>query len=461
MSAAPASTVLRGRRAAPFQAPRLASIAGPMFAEMALGLLSGLVGTALAARQGDAMGAAFGLANQVAAMLFVLFRIVGAGIGVVIAQALGGGHRGAAERSARAAIGASTWVGGGCALLALAAAWPLMRLMHAPADVLPQAAGFLQWLAPTVLLDAWLTALATVLRSHLKVRSTLKVMLLMQLLHLGLAWPMMTAWGWGLAGYAWALLLARGVGIALLLWLWRQELGVAVQRADWWRLQLATLRPMLAVGLPGAAENIAWRLAYMTSIAVVGSLGTVALATHAYVMQVVHLLLPFSMAIGLSAEIVVGHLVGAGQLHSANRLVRRSLARGLGLAAVVALCAALAGPWLMRRFTADPRIIVLGSQVLWLVVAVETGRCFNLVLVNTLRAAGDARYPVTAGAVSFAAVLAGGSWLLGVGLGAGLAGVFAAYAADEWLRGLLMWRRWVSLGWVPFARRAHRRLQRH
>jgi Na+-driven multidrug efflux pump len=49
---------------------------------------------------------------------------------------------------------------------------------------------------------------------------------------------------------------------------------------------------------------------------------------------------------------------------------------------------------------------------------------------------------------------------LGVGLGWGLAGVWAAYAADEWLRGLLMWWRWTTHGWVPHARAAHRRLKR-
>jgi pullulanase len=66
-----------------------------------------------------------------------------------------------------------------------------------------------------------------------------------------------------------------------------------------------------------------------------------------------------------------------------------------------------------------------------------------------MRASGAGRR-----ALSMAVVLAGGSWWLGVHLGWGLAGVWIAYAADEWLRGLLMWRRWRSLAWVPQARAA-------
>jgi Na+-driven multidrug efflux pump len=98
--------------------------------------------------------------------------------------------------------------------------------------------------------------------------------------------------------------------------------------------------------------------------------------------------------------------------------------------------------------------------LLWWTVLLEPGRTFNLVVINALRAAGDARYPVQVGAVSMAVVLAGGSWLLGSVLGWGLVGVWIAYAADEWLRGLLMWRRWVRLQWVPMARQSRRRLAR-
>jgi len=51
--------------------------------------------------------------------------------------------------------------------------------------------------------------------------------------------------------------------------------------------------------------------------------------------------------LGLSAEILVGHLVGAGRLHEAHRLVRRLVGRGLLVAAGVSLLAALLGRWLM------------------------------------------------------------------------------------------------------------------
>jgi putative MATE family efflux protein len=443
-------------------APRLLPLALPLFAEMALGIGMGLVGTLLAARLGDAQGAAFALCNQVLAMLFVFFRIIGAGVGVVVAQALGANKRDAADAAARAAWGASSWIGAICMVLAGVFARPLLQVLNAPPEVLPLAVPLLQLMAPAVLLDAWNSTAGSVLRSHLHARSTMVVNLSMQVLHLALAVPLMGGvfgWsGWGLAGYAVALLAARAFGLGLFLQTWRSRLGGLPRGADWWQWRRLALQPVLHIGLPGAAENVAWRAAYVVSVAVVGSMGTVALATHAYTMQLIMFILLPAATLGLSAEIMVGHLVGAGRLHQADQLVRRLLGRGLLMALGVSLVVALAGRWLMGWFTADAKIIAGGALLLWLTIALETGRTFNLVLVNALRAAGDARFSVQAGAVSFALVMAGGSWLLGAHLGWGLVGVWVAYAADEWVRGLLNWWRWARLGWLPAARQMHRRL---
>ena len=284
-------------------APRLLPLAGPLYAELLLGVLVGLVCTVLAARQGEVSGAAFGLAEQIAAMLFILFRVVGAGLSVVVAQALGSGQVALADRTARASLGAASWIGGGCCLLAIAFAPPLLRLLQAPPELMHLATPLLQWLGAAVLLDAWNTCLVGVSRAHLKARATLRVVLLMQASHLVLAWPLMT---WtqpggapmGLQGYALALLASRLLGMVLLLRLWRDTLGLVVLPGHFSRIDRAALAPVLRLGLPGAAENIAWRLAYMVSVSVVGAMGTVALATHAYAMQIQHVLLLSALAAG-------------------------------------------------------------------------------------------------------------------------------------------------------------------
>lgn len=451
-------------RAAPdSRRPRLFAVAWPLFVELGLGIAVSVAGTLLAARVSDTAGAAFALANQVGATLFVVFRIIGAGIGVVLTQALGAGHAAAADRVARAALAASTWVGGAVALAAAGGARALLSAMNAPPDVLALAAPFLLALAPALLGDAWNAAMASVVRSHLHTRDTLVVIVCMHLAHLALAVPLMTgAAGWpalGLTGYALALGASRALGLVLHLGLWRWRLGLRPRWRDWLWAPRAELAAMLHIGLPGAAENIGYRLAFMASVAAATQLGAGALATHAYTSQLMYGVLLFGLATGLAVEILTGHLIGAGQWHAAHRLVRRALARGLAASIAIAAAVALLSPALLRGFTDDPAIVQAGVGLMWITVALEPGRTFNLVLVNALRAAGDARYPALAGAASMVGVLAGGSWLFAVVLGWGLPGLWLAYTADEWIRGLLMWHRWSTLGWLPHARAARRRLR--
>jgi putative MATE family efflux protein len=440
----------------------LRSLAGPLLLELLLGMAVGIVGTVLAARLSDTAGAAFALSHHVFGTLFIVFRIVGAGVGVVVTQALGGGRRERADAVARAVLGASTWIGIAIALPTALGAGGLLRVMQAPAEVLPLAVPLLVGLAPAMVLDAWNASMTAVLRAHLRARETLAVMVAMQLVHLALMGPLMFGLGplpaLGLPGYALAVMAARALAIALHLWLWRQRLGLRPQLADAWRLRLPELAAVARIGLPGAAENLFYRLAFMVSVAVAGSLGAAALATQAYAQQVIMVVLLFGLSTGLSVEVLVGHLVGAGRLRQAHALVRRALALGLAVSVAVAALAALAGPWLLRLFTHDAAIVAAAGTLLWWTVLLEPGRTFNLVVINALRASGDARYPVLAGAASMVVVLAGGSWFLGSWLGLGLPGVWIAYAADEWLRGLLMWRRWARLGWVPHARASRRRL---
>jgi putative MATE family efflux protein len=443
---------------------RLLPLAWPLFIELWLGIAVGIVGTALAARSSDTAGAAFALANQVTPMLFIFFRIIGAGIGVVVTQSLGAARRDRADALARAALGASSWVGGLCTLGSFFGAHALLQLLNAPAEVMPLAEPFVMALAPVLIFDAWNASMASVMRAHLRGRDTLVVIVVMHLVHLSLALVLMLGAGplpsFGLVGFAWAMLASRVVGVVLHLYLWHVRLSLRPSLQDFWRLPRAELGAIAHIGLPGAAENIAYRLCFTVSVAVLATFGASSLATQAYASQITYLGLLFGLATGFAVEILVGHMVGAGRLHEAQALVRRALLRGLVVSVLVTVAVALGGAQLMALFTNDPAIISLGATLLWCTVLIEPGRTFNLVVVNALRAAGDARYPVMAGAASFIVVLAGGSWLFGKLLGFGLVGVWLAYAADEWIRGLLMWQRWRSLRWVPHARAARRRVLR-
>ena len=433
-------------------------------AELVLGFGVGLFGLWLASRESDTASAAFALSNQVLGAFFLLFRIISMGVSVVITQNLGAGNVTGANDIARASLGASTWLGIGAALVVFFGAGPLLGLLNSPAPVLAIGEPYLKMLSLALLLDAYNASMASVMRAHLRTRDAMLNILSMHALHLLLCLPLMRGFGpipaFGLPGFALAMAISRAFGVAIHLLLWRWRLHLMPTSRDWWVLRTERLGPVLHIGLPGAAENIAYRLAMLASLTAVAGMGTAQLATHTYASQVMNIIVLFTVSIGFAGEILVGHLIGAGQLHRANRIVRRSLFLGLVVSFLIAVGAAATAPWTLRLFTHDPDIIAAASTLLWITVLLEPGRTCNIVIINALRATGDARFPVVVGAFSMLLVMAGGSWLLGVHFKLGLVGVWIAYAADEWVRGLIMAARWFGHGWVPAAMATRRRVLR-
>ncbi|MNY38633.1 MATE family multidrug exporter [compost metagenome] len=101
----------------------------------------------------------------------------------------------------------------------------------------------------------------------------------------------------------------------------------------------------------------------------------------------------------------------------------------------------------MRLFTEDAGIVALGSSLLLLSFILEPGRNFNIILERSLQAAGDARYPMVISIAVTWVFSVPLTYLLGIYCGYGLYGIWAAFIADEWLRGILLWFRWKGKAW--------------
>ena len=442
----------------------LLAITWPLLADLVLGMTVGLIGLSMASQESDAAAAAFTLANHVQASFFLFFRIVSMGVSVVITQNLGGGNRFLADATARAAIGASVWLGLISGMTVAIFPSSLLLLLNAPPEVLPLAVPYLEVLAIALALDSLNACMGSVMRAHLHTRDTLVNMMSMHSLHLALCVLLMKGIGpvqpTGLIGFAISAAVSRlfAVGFHLLLWRWRLNLIPTFQ--DWWIVRWKLLPSVLHIGLPGAAENIAYRLSLLATVAMVANMGTDALAEHGYTMQIMFFILVFSLSVGFGSEILVGHLVGERSLHKAHQLVVNSVRIGILVSLGMSLIAVFSAQWSLRLFTTDPHIIEICTQLLWITLVLEPGRALNLIVINALRAAGDARFPVLAGVASMVIMMAGGAWLLGVYFKLGLIGVWIAYTLDEWTRGLIMCWRWWGRGWLPAARATHRRLIR-
>ena len=433
----------------------LAALAWPIFIEQGLRILIGTVDTFMVSHISDGAVAALGVAHQVVVVALILFNFIGIGSSVVITHHVGAGDRRGADRIARGAIGVNSWIGLAVSVAVAAGAEPILRAMQLPESLLPYALPFLTLMGGTLFLEAQNTAMAATLRAHAHTRPVMLVTGLQNVVNVlcnaVLLFGLFGSPELGVPGVAVSGVISRLVCFVLLRRLVLQKTGVRLLPADYFRLRLDTLRRVLGIGLPAAGENLSYWLALVVVTSFASRMGETSLAAWTYSRQITIWVILFAISIGLGTEILVGQLVGAGEIERARQELIVSMRKGFFLAALVSGAVAVAAPYLVGFFTVDPAVIAATVTLQHLGVLLETGRVFNVVAVNGLRATGDARFPLLMGACSVWGMWIPLAWLLGSKLGMGLPGLYLAMICDEWLRGLLNFARWKRGGWIKYA----------
>lgn len=440
----------------------LYTLSWPIFVEMALFMLIGTLGLWMAGHVSAAAVAVFGMSNQLRMVFDRIFRVVSMGASVVVTQHRGAGDADGARAHARAGFACSVWLGLAAALLV--GAWPegLLRLLFLPPELMSMAVPFMRVIACALAVEAINITMFAVLRAFTFTQISMRLVMAMNLLHLLVSAPLVFGVGpipaLGVMGLAYGQLASRVLVFGLLLWVWARHLGVALRLRDAVRVAREPLSAILHIGLPSAGEKIGFRVCFMATVAMAGSLGTAALAVHAYAMQINGMVNMVMNAIASGTEIIIGHHVGAGHLQQANALLRRSLRIGLIATAIGSLLAWLIMPQAIALFSDNPAVPVLLGSILAIELLAGQGRSLNILITGALRAAGDARYPAKVNIYVNVVMGTGLAWLLGIHFGYGLPGIWLGYMADECLRGLSVALRWYWLSWTPLARAARRRI---
>ena len=155
----------------------------------------------------------------------------------------------------------------------------------------------------------------------------------------------------------------------------------------------------------------------------------------------------FSNSVAMATQIITGHLIGAEKEDAAYRRVMRSLLMTLPVTLILASANCFLSPWSLKLFGATPDVIVIARQVMMVGIIMELGRTSNLIVIGSLKAAGDYIFPVVIGMLSMWVIGISVGYISGVILGLGAAGVFMGTMADEFLRGIIVIIRWIKGSW--------------
>lgn len=214
------------------------------------------------------------------------------------------------------------------------------------------------------------------------------------------------------------------------------------------RFPVKILKNIMTIGVPTAGEHLCWSVAQMIILSFVNTMGAETITARTYLTLVASFVMTFSIAMGHGTAIQVGRLVGAGRKEEVYKKCLRSTSISFGAATVVSALVILFKGQILGIFTTDPKILSIAYKVFIWFLFVETGRTFNIVIISSLHAAGDIKFPAVMAMTCMMGIAVPLAWVLGIKMQYGLIGIWIANGVDEWIRGFAMLLRWRSKKWM-------------
>ena len=429
----------------------LLSLTGPILLENTLRMAMGTVNVFMLGRYSDNAVGSVGVATQFINMILMIYSVAASGAAIVSNQYLGAGQSKHARQVGAVAVWMSAAMGIVLSAMAFLFAEPIMVVMNLPPELLADGTVFLRIVGGTSFIQAMTATMSAVARSHGMARLPMMMAFVMNLINLAGNWFVLNRPEimpvTGVAGVATAQVFAAFCGFLLMVWLVTRKVGISLSPKNLFPTPRKEIGQILRVGLPAGIEFFSYSFAQMMSTYLVGMLGAEAITARVYVQNIVFFVYVFALSVGQASQIMVGHLVGSGRFEEANHRNWKNLRIAVAASASLSLLAMAFRQQLLGIFTDNPEIIRLGSIILIVDVLVEVGRAMNVSQNNSLRGAGDVRFPMFVAISAMWSVGVMTSWLLGIVAGLGLAGIWLGFALDEWVRGIIVMFRWKGGKW--------------
>jgi len=433
----------------------LFALVWPILIETFLRMFFGTIDTFMLSGYSDTAVAGVGSANQYVYILILLFQIVSGGAGIVISQYLGAKNEKKASYAVVTAILFNLLLGLLISTVMFAFSGKILGLMNFEQEVYQYSKQYLLIVGSFSFVQALSMTVSAILRSHGLVKYPMFVNMASNVLNIiGNAIFIYGLFGFpvlGVKGVAISTISSQIFGLLVMFIVLKRNVGINFSLAELLKIPkkefIEIFKNIFKIGGPSAGETLSYNIAQIVVTSFISAMGVYALSARFYVYNLMSYIMMFGLATAQATQIIIGHLVGAGKKDEAYKAAIRSLKLSAMVSFCVALVFAVVGKRLLGLFTDDLNIINLGAKLFLITIVLEPGRTFNLVLGHSLKGTGDAKYTMYMGLFSMWLVMVLMSYVLGIKMNLGLVGVWTAFACDEWLRGILMLKRWKSRAW--------------
>jgi len=434
--------------------PRLGlfTLAWPIFIEQLLRLMLGYVSVFMLGHYSDEAVAATGVANQILAISVIFYGFLTVGVQIVVAQLIGAKRFKRVERVITNGLVVAFLIGVAMSLVFVLFGDSFLRMLGLNERLVAVGSPFIRIIGGISVIIALYSSILPILRTHGYVRQAMLVPITVSAVNVVFnylfLYGKLSFLDLGVTGVGIAVCIANVVGMLMSAWMLKKYIGYVFR---WQKLKQCSRKMLAAIlrfGLPSAGENLSYAGSQLVVTVIIATLGTEALTTKVYASTISQFVALFAMSIGQASQIIIGRAVGARELDKAYQQGMKSWRLGQVVALTLSIAIYLLGEPIMRLFTASAEVIAMTHQLFLLAIFLEMGRTTNIIVISSLNATGDVRFPFICGIIVMWIVSLPFSYLLGIYAGLGLVGVWLAYIIDEGLRGLLMYRRWRSRIWI-------------
>lgn len=421
----------------------------PIFIEILLYMLMGNADTLMLSQYSDDAVAAVGVSNQIIAVTVVMFGFIATGSAILITQYLGANNIKDAKEVSMVAISVNLIFGLFISLVLFIFSDLILSAMNLSPELLGYGNDYLGIVGGFLFIQALIMTIGAILRSYGFTKDTMYITIGMNLLNvIGNYLFIFGPFGipvLGVYGVAISTTTSRAIGLFVLIIIFIKRTNG--QFTFNFTFPKKHLTDILKIGIPSAGEHLSYNTSQMVITYFITQLGKDAITTKVYTQNLMMFIYLFSVAVGQGTQIIIGYLVGAGKFNDAYHRCLKSLKLAIVVSFGMALLFSIFSESLFGIFTDNEEIIALGSTLIMLTILLEPGRSFNLIIIGSLRASGDVKFPVYMGIISMWGISVTLSYLLGLSFEMGLVGIWIAFIVDEWFRGLIMLRRWKSRIW--------------
>ncbi|MDY4829286.1 MAG: MATE family efflux transporter [Campylobacter sp.] len=433
----------------------LRSLALPIFFDMALKTLSVTLNVFMVAHVNVLLVGAMSAGNQVFTLFITIFSFLSIGCSVVVAQSLGAKNANLALRAIHISITLNAFLGLVSTAFIYFFTKEVLALLNVPDEIFKDAYEYLHYMC----LALFLAGIGIVVASILRVKNMANYIVIVSLITnaivlLGNAYVLgflsflgLNEESLGLKAVAMVAIVAHFSGLLLLILFLIYKAKVHIHLGLFFKLTLSVVSKILKVGLPSAGENLLWFGQYMVAFAFIGLLGAASLSVQSIYFQISTYVFLVCTSVSMACEVIVGHLVGARRYDEAYKKAFYALKIGVGTTWVIVLGFWIFKEQIMDLFDLSGEIRDIMRPLFTLSLILESGRGFNIIMVNSLRATGDARFPLIMGIIFMWGVSLPVGYICGIVLELGIVGVWAGFCVDEWGRAIANTLRWRSRKW--------------